>query len=48
MSVTGVVMTELGVARLRYALIEVAPSRFSDGYAAWCERADEWANAQNR
>jgi len=36
-------MTERGVARLRYALIETAPSRFSDGYAAWCERADQWA-----
>lgn len=39
-------MTEVGVARLRYALIELRPSRFANGgvdYAAWCKRADFWA-----
>ena len=38
-------MTEVGVMRLKYALIESRPSRFFnvDSYAAWCVRADEWA-----
>lgn len=30
--------------RLKYSLIEAAPSRFSDpdGYGAWCLRAQLW------
>lgn len=47
MSVMRLVMTERGVARLRYALVEVAPSRFSAKYAAWCDRADAWASGVN-
>lgn len=38
-------MTITGVMRMKYALIELRPSRFFDdvAYLAWCERADKWA-----
>ncbi|WP_255521619.1 hypothetical protein [Frondihabitans sp. VKM Ac-2883] len=39
-------MTTTGENRVRYSsTIEAAPSRFTepDAYAAWFQRADEWA-----
>lgn len=41
-------MTNTGSIRLKYSLVEAAPSRFSDpdGYGAWCVRADLWAERE--